>query len=170
MEQAGAGAATAFGVELHAVVVVPGEGGGEGDAVVAGGDGGGAFEDGVAVHEVVVAVRRDVGKERVAGRGVDTVPAHMRQRQVMRGQARGLAGDEAEGGEVAFGGMRGEELHAEADAEQWLGCALDNGDEAARGEVGHGGARRADAGQEQFVGSMNGGGFGADVGVDAQAF
>ena len=88
----------------------------------------------------------------------------------MRRQARGLAGDEAEGGEVAFGGMRGEELHTQADAEQRLGRVLDSGDEAARGEAGHGGARRANARQEQFVGSTNGSGFGADVGVDAQAF
>ena len=88
----------------------------------------------------------------------------------MRGQACGLAGDEAEGGEVAFGGMCGEELHAEADAEQRLGRVLDSGDEAARGEVVHGRRCGADAGQQQFVGGTNGGGVGADGGVDAQAF
>ena len=170
--EAKAGVAALLRVELGGDDVVAGKGAGEGDAVVGLADNAFAVVGRrvVAVDEVEVGVVRYAVEDGVRPASSHLVPAHVRHFQAV-GQSQDAAGKDVEAGVLAALLADGQErLEAHADAE--VGPAArhegaDGLDEGALAQVAHGVGGGADAGHDDDVRGLDGGGVAGDGGVVA---
>src|SRR6516165_4066835 len=157
-----------FRVELGACIVLPGDEGGDRSAVIGIGDEIGAVGDRemIAVHEIGMQTprtERDAGEQGMRLALVERVPAHMRDLQVgiARLDATHFAGDPAEAfGHLVFAAALGQELHADADAEErpalpahGLGQCLHHSGQGVEAAPAIG--KGADAGQHHAVGGAD---------------
>src|SRR5688572_31652813 len=75
----------------------------------------------VAVHEIDMIAAGDVVEQRRWPRELELIPAHVRHRQTVAvGEAADAARKQAETSDIAFFGRLEQQLHADADAQQWL--------------------------------------------------
>ena len=122
----------------------------------------------VGMHEVEARLRREVAQQRVCLRWLDEVPAHVRHFE--RGRLDGafepdrVPGNPAEPRQLTFLAAAGEELHAQANAEDgnlpFQHLLVQHGNQPALAQLRHAVVERADAGEDELVRLRDDGGVG----------
>src|SRR5688572_20190297 len=123
----------------------------------------------IAVHEIDMIAAGDVVEERRWPRELELVPAHVRHRQAVAvGEAADASRKQAETRDVAFLGRFEQQLHADANAEQWLAQVADRPGQVRVAQPFHAIGRSADARQDHVRGRSQRCRVGGDLRVDAK--
>src|ERR1700694_290713 len=145
LEEAQAGGAAAFGMELHTHQPLASDRTDERNAVrgLGGGDDGMAWHDNIGVHEVEGLALHPF-QHRMRTDAIGRVPADVGQLLLRFHQLHG-AGKDAQAGGTVLGAPVEEQLHPQADPKEWDAVANGRNDrlvEAALSQAGHGRCRR----------------------------
>src|SRR5699024_4261732 len=176
-QDAQAGVAALFGVELGAVDPAGPHHPGDGDGILADGQGaGGAVLRVIAVDVIDMLPLPDVAEQRVVPEDVEGVPADLGHFERRVGQVGGqgayLPRHQAEAGVLpVFKAAVEQQLHPQADAQQGLlgGLLPQHRDQPGGPELVHGVPKGAHPGQDDPVRRPDPGGVGGDGGVQPQA-